>query len=122
MTKTPTTQEALNRAEALMQQRRNVIEEAIQAHQHLEEILEETTRQRAELETHISQKISEATNATTKTYKNALAAGWSAPELKKIGLTEPAKKTRPRRKPQPKKQPETTPQTSPTEHPANREL
>ena len=59
---------------------------------------EETDRERAELEARIAQRVGDAERADVKAYNAAVSAGWSADELRKIGLPEPDKTARTRRR------------------------
>ena len=109
-----TPEEAVERAQRLQDDRLNAVRGVAEARQSLVDVQEETARELADLQAHIAQRIADAEREDVRAYNAALSAGWSADELRKIGLPEPDKKARTRRraarKPAaPKPAPETPP-------------
>lgn len=98
MATTPTPEEAIDRARRVLDDRIDTIRQAVEARQHVTDVREETDRERAELEARIAQRVGDAERADVKAYNAAVSAGWSADELRKIGLPEPEKKARARRR------------------------
>ena len=98
MATTPTPEEAIDRAKRVLDDRIDTIRHAVEARQHVADVREETDRERAELEARIAQRVGDAERADVKAYNAAVSAGWSADELRKIGLPEPDKKARTRRR------------------------
>jgi hypothetical protein len=98
MATTPTPEEAIDRARRVLDDRIDTIRQAVEARQHVTDVRDETDRERAELEARIAQRVGDAERADVKAYNAAVSAGWSAEELRKIGLPEPDKKARARRR------------------------
>lgn len=98
MATTPTPEEAIDRAKRVLDDRIDTIRQAVEARQHVADVREETDRERAELEARIAQRVGDAERADVKAYNAAVRAGWSPDELRKIGLPEPDKKARTRRR------------------------
>lgn len=98
MATTPTPDEAIDRAKRVLDDRIDSIRTAVEARQNLADVRTETDQQRAQLEAQISQRVGDAERADVKAYNAAVSAGWSADELRKIGLPEPDKKARTRRR------------------------
>lgn len=98
MAQTLTPEEAVARAERAQAQRLDAIRNLAQARASVTDVREETERERAELEARIAERISAAERDDVKAYSAALAAGWTDPELRKIGFAEPDKKARARRR------------------------
>ncbi len=98
MATTPTPEEAIDRAKRVLDARIETIRKAVEARQHVADVREETDRERAALEARIAQRVGDAERADVKAYNAAMSAGWSADELRKIGLPEPDKKARTRRR------------------------
>jgi hypothetical protein len=98
MATTPTPEEAIDRAKRVLDDRIDTIRQAVEARQHVTDVREETDRERAELEAQITQRIGDAERADVKAYNAAVKAGWAIDELRKIGLPEPDKKARTRRR------------------------
>ncbi|PYF96344.1 hypothetical protein SAMN05216184_1194 [Georgenia satyanarayanai] len=94
MARVPTPEEALERARRAQEQRLKAIQSLADARQRIVDVREETERERAELETRIAGRISDAERGDVRAYNAALTAGWSATELRKIGFPEPEKKKR----------------------------
>lgn len=118
MATTPTPEEAIDRAKRLVDDRIGSIREAVAARQNVTDVRTDADRQRAELEAQLKHQLSEAERADVRAYNAALSAGWSVDELRKIGLREPEKKTRARRRPARKPATSTPPtETPPTSAP-----
>ncbi len=98
MPTTPTADEAVTRAQRVLKDRIGTIRQAVEARQHVADVREESDRERAELEASIRDRASEAERVDLKAYNAAVNAGWSVNELRKIGLPEPAKQARRRRR------------------------
>lgn len=98
MAKTPTPEEAIERAQRAQESRIESVRVLAVARQDVSDAREEADRQRAELEARLAQQISEAERADVAAYNAATGAGWSADELRKIGFSEPEKKARTRRR------------------------
>lgn len=91
MTKSPTPQEAVHRAERAQQDRIESIRRLAEARQHLDDVRADGGRRRAELEQQIRDAIDAAELDDTSAFVAATTAGWSTVELRKIGFPEPAK-------------------------------
>ena len=98
MAKELTPDEAIVRARALQDERLNAIRTVAVARQGLADVREDTTRELAELQARITQRVGDAERDDVRAYNGALAAGWTSDELRKIGFTEPDKKARVRRR------------------------
>jgi hypothetical protein len=94
----PTPDEAVNRAQRVLNARLDTIRRAVEARQSLADVHDEARQERLTLEAQIAARIRDAENTDARAYMAALQAGWSAAELKKIGLSEPEKKRRTRRR------------------------
>ena len=94
----PTPDEAVNRAQRVLNARLDAIRRAVEARQSLTNVHDQAQQERAALEAEISARIRDAETKDARAYSAALQAGWSAAELKKIGLSEPDKKRRTRRR------------------------
>lgn len=112
MATTPTPEEAIDRARRVLDDRIDTIRQAVEARQHVTDVREQTDRERAELEARIAQRVGDAERADVKAYNAAVSAGWSADELRKIGLPEPEKKARARRRTSRRSTPSRTSQAS----------
>lgn len=75
----------------------NAIRSLAEARQALAHAQQEAARRIAEVQRETADAVADATRHDTSRYNAALTAGWSPDELRKIGFTEPEKKTRPRR-------------------------
>lgn len=118
MTKSPTPQEAVQRAERAQQDRIDSIRRLAEARQQLDDIRADGDRRRAELEQQISESIAAAEADDTRAFVAATTAGWSAVELRKIGFSEPAKtRARTRRRKAPAKPASETPEAAPATAP-----
>lgn len=62
------------------------------------DVQETAARELAELQAKIAERVGTAERGDVKAYNAALAAGWSADELRKIGFPESEKKARVRRR------------------------
>lgn len=69
-----------------------------EARQRLVDVQEETARELADLQARIAERVADAERDDVRAYNAAQSAGWSADELRKIGLPEPEKKARVRRR------------------------
>lgn len=112
MATTPTPEEAIDRARRVLDDRIDTIRQAVEARQHVTDVRDETDHERAELEARISQQVGDAERADVKAYNAAVSAGWSADELRKIGLPEPEKKARARRRTSRRSAPARAPQST----------
>lgn len=90
----PTPEEAIDRAKRVLDDRIATIRQAVEARQHITDVRASTERDRAKLEAQIAERISDAERADSAAYNAAVRAGWSAAELRKIGLPEPARTRR----------------------------
>lgn len=99
MTKTPSPEQVIEQAKRALDNRINSIRIAVEARQNLDDLVETVDRERAELEARISQQISDAHKVNVMAYNAAIRAGWSIEELRKIGLPQPKKTTKPRTRP-----------------------
>lgn len=102
----PTVEEAVERARRVQDARIEAIRGLAQARQHLADVREEAAK-----------KVADAEHEDVRHYNAALAAGWTADELRKIGYAEPEKKTRARRRSTPRS-PATATATTPEPHDA----
>ncbi|WP_245993611.1 hypothetical protein [Xylanimonas allomyrinae] len=98
MAKTPTPDEAIERARRAQEDRIDAIRVLAEARQSVTDVRDETARELAELQAKIAERVGAAERDDVKTYNAALAAGWSVDELRKIGFPEPEKKARVRRR------------------------
>lgn len=98
MAKTPTTDEALERARQAQAERLDAIRVLTEARQKLEAEQRSTEEERADLERRIAQRLSDASEADKSAYDAALKLGWTATELRKIGLPAIAKTATPRKR------------------------
>ena len=98
MAKQPSIEEAVERARRAQSQRLEAVREVATKRQELADLHEETARLMAELQARQAERVHAAELADVRAYNAALSAGWSLEELKKIGLGEPEKKTRARRR------------------------
>lgn len=98
MAKTPTPEEAIERARRAQDERIESVRLLAVARQKVDDVREATARERAELEARIAERVAEAEREDVKAYSAATAAGWSADELRRIGFVEPEKKARARRR------------------------
>lgn len=76
----------------------NAIRALGEARQGLDEARAKGARRIADVEREVAATTSAAEREDVKKYNAALAAGWTADELKRIGYTEPEKTKRARRK------------------------
>lgn len=93
-----TPEEAVERAQRLQNDRLNAVRGVAEARQQLVDVQEETARELADLQARVAQRIADAEREDVRAYNAAISAGWSADELRKIGLPEPDKKARTRRR------------------------
>lgn len=106
-----TPEEAIERARRLQEDRLNAVRAVAEARQRLVDVQDETARELADLQARIAERIADAERDDVRAYNAAQSAGWSAEELRKIGLPEPEKKARVKRRaarkpPAPKTTPE----------------
>ena len=83
MAPTPTPQDVETRARDLLDGRMTSVRALVKSRQAV---------------TDLHEQLAEAERADVRAYSSALADGWSADELKKLGLGEPEKKARVRRR------------------------
>lgn len=98
MAKEPSIEEAVERARRAQEGRLKTIRGIAEARQKLADVREETARELAQLQAQIAERVAEAEREDVRSYNAATSAGWTTEELKKIGFTEPDKKTRARRR------------------------
>lgn len=110
-----TPDEAIERAKRLQDERLNAVRAVAEARQQLVDVREETDRELSELQARIAQRVGDAERDDVRAYSAAIAAGWSAEELRKIGFAEPEKKARARRR-APRKSPARSTGDAPAAH------
>lgn len=119
MAKTLTVEEALERAQRVQEDRIATIRDAVEAQQNVTVVRADIDARRAEFEKQAAEDLKRAEASDVRAYNAALAAGWTEAELKKIGLDEPEKKQRVRRraakKPATTTRPSSHQQTEPTQ-------
>lgn len=93
-----TPEEAIERARRLQEDRINAVRTVAEARQRLVDVQEETARELADLQARIAERIADAERDDLRAYSAAQSAGWSVEELRKIGLSEPDKKARVKRR------------------------
>ena len=93
-----TPEEAIERARRLQDDRLNAVRAVAEARQRLVDVQEETARELADLQARIADRIADAERDDVRAYNAAQSAGWSVDELRKIGLPEPEKKARVKRR------------------------
>lgn len=93
-----TPEEAIERARRLQDDRLNAVRGVAEARQRLVDVHDETARELAEMQARIAERVAAAERDDVRAYNAALAAGWSGDELRKIGLPEPEKKARAKRR------------------------
>lgn len=98
MAKEPSVEEAIEIAKRLQEDRINAIRGVGMARQSLADVRESAARRLAEVERETAEQIATAEREDVKQFNAALAAGWSADELRKIGYPEPDKKARVRKR------------------------
>lgn len=91
-------EEAIERARRIQDDRLNSVRVVAEARQQLVDVRDETERELVELQARIADRVGAAEREDIRAYNAAIAAGWSAEELRKIGFTEPDKKARVRRR------------------------
>lgn len=97
MAKTPTPEEAVERARRAQDRRIESVRALAQARQELTDERESADRERAELEARLKERVRSFEAADMKAFNAATATGWTAEELRGIGFPEPDKKRRARR-------------------------
>lgn len=98
MSKQLTVTEAMERAKRVQEERLSSIQVAAQARQDLTEARSDADAKRAALERELSEKLRSAEAADLSAYNAAVSVGWSVGELREIGLAEPPKKQRTRKR------------------------
>lgn len=93
-----TVEEAVERARRAQEDRITAIRALAEARQSLADVREETARRVADVQRQAAEQVAAAEREDVKQYSAALAAGWSADELRKIGYAEPDKKARARKR------------------------
>ncbi|MEU2201683.1 hypothetical protein [Isoptericola sp. NPDC019482] len=119
MAKTPTPEEAIERARQAQEDRISAIRVLAEARQSVADLREQTARELAELQASIDKRIGDAERSDLKAYNAAIAAGWSADELRKIGFPESEKKARARRRQSRKPTPSAAPSGSSSAAPSD---
>ncbi|WP_407792053.1 hypothetical protein ACR5MH_0010 (plasmid) [Streptomyces sp. L7] len=109
-----TPEEAIERARRLQDDRLNAVRGVAEARQRLVDVHDETARELAELQARIAERVAAAERDDVRAYNAALAAGWSGDELRKIGLPEPEKKARAKRRTTPSRRLRSPPPSSQT--------
>lgn len=98
MKDSPDSQEAIERARAVMDTRLETIRHLVDARQNRVDVKTTTDQELAELQASISHRIADAEKADLDAYNAAKSAGWTPEELRKIGFADPTKKPRTRRR------------------------
>lgn len=98
MAKTPSVEDALARAQQAQRARMDAIRTVAEARQSVADVRESTNRELADFQRKIAERVSAAEREDVKAFNAALAAGWTAEELRKIGFAEPEKKVRVRQR------------------------
>ncbi|MEE1619744.1 hypothetical protein [Brachybacterium sp. J153] len=98
MATTPTPEEAVERARRAQDQRIEAVRVLAQARQNLTDERADADRRRADLEEQIKEGLRRVEAEDVKAFNAATAAGWTLEELRRIGLPEPEKKRRARRR------------------------
>ncbi|MGN6405689.1 hypothetical protein, partial [Sinomonas sp.] len=88
----------LERAERAQHERMEAIRNLAKARQGITDARDLADHRRAELEREIAAFLADAERDDLKAYTAAVTAGWTEPELRRIGFDEPAKKARVRRR------------------------
>lgn len=76
----------------------DAIRTVAEARQSVADVRESTNRELADFQRKIAERVSAAEREDVKAFNAALAAGWTAEELRKIGFAEPEKKVRVRQR------------------------
>ncbi|MFF8819476.1 hypothetical protein ACF07D_15925 [Leucobacter sp. NPDC015123] len=98
MAKELSVEEAIDRARRAQEDRIEAIRVLAEARHELDTIREDGARELAELQARIAERVSSAERDDVKAYNAAVSAGWNPDELRKIGFSEPDKKTRARKR------------------------
>ncbi|MBF4636202.1 hypothetical protein ITJ38_17465 [Agreia pratensis] len=98
MAKELSVEEAVQRAQQLQEDRIGAIRGLAQGRQSLADTRDEAGRKLAEVERETAELVAAAEREDSRLYAAALAAGWSAEELRKVGYQEPDKKARVRKR------------------------
>lgn len=98
MEKNPSVDQYLERAQRMEAVRLKAIRDVALTRQRLLDVRADAVRQLADLKRTTDEQIADAEREDLKQYTAALGAGWSAEEMRKIGLPEPEKRTRARRR------------------------
>lgn len=91
-------EDVMERARLAQDHRMSAIRAVAEARQGLLDVQAQTDQELNELRAKINQRVATAEREDVRAYNASLHAGWTAEELKKIGFTEPVKKTRARRR------------------------
>ena len=83
-----TPEEAIERARRLQDDRLTAVRTVAEARQSLSDVRDETARELADLQARIAERIATAEREDVRAYSAALSAGWSADELRKIGILQ----------------------------------
>lgn len=98
MPRTPTVDEAIERARQSQEQRIAAIRDLAEARQQVTDVAADADRQRAALEERLGALQRDAESTDKNAYRLAIKAGWSTDELRDIGFAEPDTKRRSRRR------------------------
>lgn len=90
--------EALERAKRVQEDRLTSIQTAVEARQRFADAIADASHRRAALEREIAENLRTFEAADLVAYNAAKSVGWSVNELREIGLVEPAKKPRSRKR------------------------
>ena len=94
MVKVLSPEEAVERARRAQEGRIDAIRGLAEARQATADAAEDAARKLADVKRETDALIAEAERADVRAYNAAMAAGWSADELRKVGFDEPEKKKR----------------------------
>lgn len=98
MTPTPDLEAAMERARRAQEDRLATVRSAVLARQQMADALASADAERSQLEERLRGMIALAEERDVAAYNAARRVGWTVGELRDIGLTEPAKKTRTRKR------------------------
>lgn len=98
MNKTVSVEEAVARAQREQEARVGAVRALAETRQHLAEARAEAERRRRGLEAELVAFVGDAEAADVRSFNAAITAGWTAAELRRIGLEEPQKAQRVRKR------------------------
>lgn len=94
MAKRPSVDEAVRRAQRVQDERIEAVRALAQARERVSAAQDSRAEQIAQLTAKLDQELDELHRRDARAYDAALKAGWSATELRRIGLPAPAKTKR----------------------------